>query len=266
MEITVSGSVLTCMGIAMGVSLGLPFLYILTNRRKMMLVPVLIGILYYCVFSYLIAGYLSGGILSELGLSPWVYALVQAIVYGLVVTGGHYLAYKHLLKNRTGSGVPLSYALGYSLVRLVLVGGAQMFSNISLATAVNNNGVEKVASIVEDTEEFYQLIRQIADTPPHVYLLGGLEMICFFMITVSMSVLVWRAKEEKDMVALIVSLAGAAVSAFVMELYSAGGTENIILTESVYIAVAAAMTAYAYVTYRKTFGGPRYFADPVSRF
>ena len=265
MDITVSGSVLTSMGIAMGVSLGLPFLFILANRRKMMLVPVLAGILCYCVFSYLIAGCLCGGVLSELGLSPAVYALAQALVCGIVVTGGHYLAYSCLLKNRTGGGVPLSYALGYSAVRLVFVGGAQMFSSISLAAAVNNNGLEKVASIVEDREELYRLVSQLAETPPYVYLLGGLELVCFFLLTVSMSVLVWRAEAKRDRTALIASFAAAAATAFVMELYSSGGTANIILTETVYMAVTAAMTAYSYIAYRKTFGSPQYVADPVSR-
>jgi len=47
-----------------------------------------------------------------------------------------------------------------------------------------------------------------------------MELLCFFLLTVSMFILVWRVATGKNAVALAIPFAGAALLNFALELYS----------------------------------------------
>ena len=253
------------MGVAMGVSLGVPFIYLLINRKRMRLLPLVIGIVAYIVINYLLLGLALGGLLQSIG-EPVTASVVNAVVYALAVVMGNWLIMKYAIKGTDSMDVPMSYGLGYAFIRLIYISGAQMFSNISLATAVNNNGFEKVASTVEDSQALYDLLVEIENTSIVVHLMGGVEMVCFFCLSVAVCVMVWQWIQRGDTRCAVVAAAAELLAYLALCLYSFGVIGSAMAADAVYAVVAAAASVYAYCSYRKTEGGPKYHADPVSRF
>lgn len=253
------------MGVAMGVSLGVPFIYLLINRKRMRLIPLLIGIVAYVVINYLLLGLALGQLLQNIE-NPFLASVVNGIVYAVAVVFGNWLVLKYAIKGTDSMDVPLSYALGYTFIRLIYISGAQMFSNISLATAVNNNGFEKVATTVDDSQALYDLLTEIENTPIIVHLMGGVEMVCFFCLSVAVCVMVWQWIKHADTRCTVIALVSDFLAYLMLCMYSFGAVSNALVVDVVYLVVATAASVYAYYSFRKTEGGPKYHADPVSRF
>lgn len=266
MEIIIPQMVPFALGLAMAVSIGLPFAYVIGNRKNMMLYPLAAGIGSYLLFALIIAGAAIGSLLQSNG---YLFALESGLTSIVIITG-HYIALKFVRRTKDSSAVPLSYGLGYSLINVVLVAGGDMFASLSLVVAVDNNGFEQVATTVEDPQGLYELVTTIVETPPAVHLLGGLELVCFFVLCVAISVLMWiyLCRDNKERHLFLIALAAQLIPSFLIGAYGANvisGTVGIIIVEATYTVVAAAAAIYAYYQYRKTFGDKKYMADPVQR-
>lgn len=260
MEITVASGTITAMGVALGVCFGLPFVFIIANRHKMMLMPLVCGLAAWCAFSYFGAGMLIGSIFAADTVSG---AVLTAVTQSVIIVLGHFLILKFISNSKNVPGAMLSYGLGYTLIELVLIHGMQLFSKISLATAVNNNGFEKVATTVEDSDGLYELVESIATTPLYEHLLGAAEILFVFLTTLSVCVFMWYGIIKAKPVLMLAALASQFLcmcAVIVLPLYS------IIAAEAVYGVVSVASAVLAFCLYRKIEGGPQYSADPVNRF
>lgn len=266
MEVT--NSVIVCMGVAMALCFVIPFAYYVVIRKKVNHVVLLLGLTGYSVFGYIIPSFLQG--LLPVDLSPLVYAFSLSLLFAVTQEGGRFVMLKLIRKKYDGPGVPLSYGLGYSVIYLLLIGGANMFTQISTAMALNNNGLEVVLSSVDESlrAEFEQTLIALTETKAHVYVLGGLEMAAFFAVSIAMSVIVWYVVTGKIRVwHLPAAILINAVYSFASAFYSQGGTDNLILTECIFFAVAIAVSVWAYMLFRKIEGpDPVPAADPVNRF
>ncbi len=260
MEIIVSAGTITAMGVALGVCFGLPFVFVIANRHKMMLMPLVCGLASWCAFSYFGAGMLIGSIFAADTVNG---AVLTALTQSVIIVLGHFLILKFISNSKDKPGVVLSYGLGYTLIELLLIHGMQLFSKISLATAVNNNGFEKVATTVEDSDGLYELIDSIASTPLYEHLLGTAEIVFLFLMTLAVCVFMWygiiKSKPALMAAALAVQLM-CMCAILVLRLYS------VIAAEIAYGAVSLASAVFAFCLYRKIEGGPQYSADPVNRF
>ncbi len=260
MEITVSAGTITSMGVAMGACFGIPFVYIIANRHKMMLMPLVCGLASWCAFSYFGAGMLFGSLLSSETAGG---ALLTALVQSVVIVLGHFLVLKFISTSREKPGVVLSYGLGYALIELVLINGMQTFSKISLATAVNNNGFEKVATTVDDSDALYELVKSIAETPISENILSAAEILFFFLMTVSVCVFIWFGIKNSRP---LLFAAGFIVELLCMCAITVLPLFSIVAAEAVYGTVSVLGAVMSFVTYRKIEGEPQYSADPVNRF
>ncbi len=266
MEITISSGAIAAMGVAMGISLGLPFLYILFNRKRLRLAPLVLGLAAYVLVNYLLLGVVMSNLLSRaVPDAPALLAILTALINTLGIAGGHYVALRYLKRSSRDAGQPLSYGLGYTCISLVLVAGAQMFSNISLCTAVNNNGFEKVATTVDDPDALYALLQQIVDTPAYIHVLGGVEMILYFTLMVATSILVWYAVEHPRSMEMGIAAAALFVSMLALELYGQGILPSALLADGIYALASVGCAVFAYRVYRKNEGDVVYQADPVQR-
>lgn len=260
MEITVASGTITAMGVALGVCFGLPFVFIIANRHKMMLMPLICGLAAWCAFSYFGAGMLTRSVFTSDTVGG---AIMTAVTQSVIIVLGHFLILKFISNSKKEPGAVLSYGLGYTLIELVLIHGMQLFSKIALATAVNNNGFDKVATTVEDSDALYELVNSIASTPVYEHLLGAAEIVFVFLLTLSVCVFMWygiiRSKP-----ALILAAAAAQImcmcAVIVLPLYS------VTAAEMVYGVLSVAFAVLAFCLYRKVEGGPQYSADPVNRF
>lgn len=266
MDIVISDSVIISLGVAMAVCIALPFIFIIANRKKMMLTPISVGVVSYFAFCVAGTGMVLGTFFSSPAKSSLLPALIFAILSAAVILIGHYFMLKYLSGKRSGGGVPLGYGLGYASVNLLIMNGATMFSNLSVALAVNNNGFEKVATTVEDSQALFKLVESIANSPIQNLLMGALELVCFFAVSVAVAVFVWYGvvMPEKRVKLLSCAAGMELLTTGVMTVYSCGFL-SMILAEVIYIAAAVVASVLAFRLYRKTEGGPRYMADPVTR-
>lgn len=264
MEITISDGSIVAMGVVMGICFGVPVLFILANRNRLRLMPLVMGLASWCLFSYFGSGMLAGSLFDASGASG---AAATAILQAIIIIVGHALVIKFLSLRSEDSGVSLSYGLGYALIYMLLVGGMEQFSKISLVTAINNNGFDKVATTVEDTdvESLRALVQQIADTPVYEHLMGGAEMIFFFLITVSVAVMVWYAVTKSRRELMLIAYVAELVCLGSVLLYSAGAIGSLIAVECIYGVCAVAAAIFAFRLFRKYEGAPVFHADPVDR-
>lgn len=259
-ELSVSAGSITAMGVALGVCFGLPAVFIIANRHKMMLMPLVCGLASWCAFTYFGSGMLAGSALSDATVGG---ALLMAAVQSVIIVLGHFLVLKFISNSVEKPGVSLSYGLGYTLIELVLLHGMQLFSKISLATAVNNNGFDKVAMTVDDADALRELIVSVAEAPVYEQLLGGAEILFLFLTTVSVCVFMWYGITRGRYVLVLSALACQLLcmtAVIVLPAYS------VIAAEAVYGAVSAASAVLAFRVYRRYEGAPQYSAEPVNRF
>lgn len=260
MEIIVSSNTITAMGVAMGICYGVPAVFVIANRHKMLLLPVVIGIVSWIVFAYFAAGMLVGTLFP--GDSVTQKAL-GAVLQSFIMIIGHFLLLKYVSKVKDLPGAALSYGLGYSFVELVLIRGMELFSEISLSTAINNNGFEKVAETVEDPDALYDLIRTIAEKPVYEHLLGAAEILFLYLLTMAVSVFVWYSVRNSNYALAAVAFLLQTVCLASVLLTS---VIPVAAAECVYGAAAAASAVFAFRLYRANEGKPNVSADPVDRF
>lgn len=263
MEITVSQGTLTAMGLAMAICFLLPVSFIVINRHKLVLKPAVCGLAAWCVFSYYIAGMLLGTLMKADGAFG---AVLMALFQSIIILIGHFVLLKFLSSSSAASGVPLSYGLGYSLINLVFIAGIQQFFTISLATTVNNNGFEKVATTVEDSQALYEILESINSKPIYEHVVGTAELIFFFTVTVSVCVLMWYAVTKQKYSYIGIAFAAEILSLGSVLMYTNGVINSILVTEAVYLIVCVAVAVYAYKIYHDYEGGIVYSDDPVDRF
>lgn len=267
----ISNSVIVCMGIAMALCFALPFVYYIYIRKQVNHWVLLFGLAGYSVFGYIIPAFLQGVIMPDSAVvTPLIYAVSIALLFAVTQEGGRFIMLKLINRKYNGPAVPLSYGLGYSAIYMILVGGANMFTQISTASALNNNGLEVVLSSVDEglRPEFEQTILALTKTEPHIYILGGLEMAAFFVVSIAMSVIIWYIVSGKIKIRYLPVVIGInVIYSFVSAFYSQGGIESLILTESIFFAIAIAVAVWAYLLFRKFEGaGVIPVADPVNRF
>jgi len=264
MEITVSFAAIAAMGVAMGVCLAFPFGFIIYNRKRMMLLPIVAGLAGYLVLALFLSGVCVDGLAARIG-QPLLRSLLSAAGYAAAVVLGSRVLLSYLQGKRSGGGVALSYGLGFSFINLVILHGAELFSSISLATAINNNGFALVSTTVDDPDSLYALISEIAEKPTYVHYLGAAELACYFLLTIAVSVLAWYSVTQGDRLCLGLALAGEFVVMTALNYCSLGGM-GIIPTEILYGIIALGLAVYAYRVFRRYGDGQRFMADPVSRF
>ena len=264
MDITVSFDAIAAMGVAMAVCLAFPFGFIVYNRKKMMLMPIIAGIIGYLLLGFFISGVCIDS-LARLIAAPFLGSLLSAAGYSAVVVFGSRVIQKYLQGKYSGGGVALSYGLGFSFINLVIMHGAELFSSISLATAINNNGFELVSTTVDDPDSLFELVSEIANKSTLVHYLGAAELACYFILTVAVSVLIWYSIANNDRVCFGLALVGEFVVMMLLN-YCAQGGVDILVTEIVYAVISLGLAVYAYFIYNRYGDGEKYMADPVRRF
>lgn len=264
MEITVSFDAIAAMGVAMGVCFVFPFGFVIYNRKHMQLSAVISGVIGYIICAFFISGAVVDSFVYKIS-NPVISAFLSALGYALAVLVGSGILLKYLGNKGHNVGAALSYGLGFASFNLVLMHGAELFSTISLATAINNNGFELVSTTVEDPESLSNLIYEIANKSTLVHYLGAAELACYFLLTVAAAVLLWYAIGKNDMICAAVAFFAELIVMFMINYCSLGGV-GIIVTEVIYITCSLAAAVYAYSVFKRYGDGVKYMADPVSRF
>ena len=140
----------------------LPVFYLIfyTFKKKITLSAVLMGIVGFFVFGYLLSGLLLGNIAPQDSAAedPMLYAVLRSVCVAVIEGGGVFAAMYFLRRRYDDISTPISYALGYPLIDMLLVGGANSFVRMAEAYTVNTKGLDEVLASVEG--EAVEILRQ----------------------------------------------------------------------------------------------------------
>lgn len=252
----------------------LPVFYLIfyTFKKKINLPSVLMGIVGFFVFGYLLSGLLLGNIAPQdsAAENPVLYAVLRSVCVAVVEGGGAFAALYFLRRRYDEISTPISYALGYPLVDMLLVGGANSFVRMAEAYTVNTKGLDEVLASVEG--EAVEILRQdlftLAETEPYVYFLSAIDYICIFCIFAAICRIMWYAVHEEGRGKMILAAAGVLfklAAEFPVALYQGGGTENYIACEVIRYAVTLLCVGFAVLLHFKYDDKERVSAGPLNR-
>ncbi len=252
----------------------LPVFYLIfyTFKKKINLVSVVLGILGFFVFGYLLSGLLLGNIAPKDSAAdnPAMYTALRSICVAVVEGGGALAAMWFLRRREDDISSPISYALGYPLIDMLLVGGANSFVRMAEAYTVNTKGLDEVLASVEG--EAVEVLRNdlfaLAETEPYVYFLSAIDYICIFCMFAAICRIMWYAIHDEGR-NRIVFIAAAIVFKLIAEVpvafYQAGGTENYILCQIIRYAATLLCVGFAVLLHFKYGDKERVSAGPLNR-
>ncbi|MDD6188818.1 MAG: YhfC family glutamic-type intramembrane protease [Clostridiales bacterium] len=252
----------------------LPVFYLIfyTFKKKIHLPSVLMGIVGFFIFGYILSGLLLGNIAPKESAadSPMLYTVLRSVCVAIAEGGGAFAAMYFLRRKYDEISTPISYALGYPLVNMLLVGGANSFVRMAEAYTVNVKGLDEVLASVEG--EAVEVLRQdlfaLAETEPYVYFLSAVDYICIFCIFVAICRIMWYAAHEEGRSRMILLAAGVVfklAAEFPVAFYQAGGTENYIVCEVIRYVVTALCVGFAVLMSFKYDDKERVSAGPLNR-
>lgn len=252
----------------------LPVFYLIfyTFKKKIHIPSALLGVAGFLVFGYLLAGLLLGNIAPQSSAAdgPVLYAVLRSICVAAAEAGGAFIA-MHLLRSRYDDiSTPISYAFGYPLIDMLLVGGANSFVRLGEAYTVNAKGLDEVLASVEG--EAVEVLRQelftLAETEPYMYFLSAVDYICIFCLVVAVCRIMWYAVHETGKNRIVIAAAGILfklAAEFPVALYQGGGTENYIFCEVIRYGVTLLCVGFAVLLHFKYDGREKVSAGPLNR-
>ncbi len=252
----------------------LPVFYLIfyTFKKKIHIPSAVLGIVGFFVFGYLLSGLLLGNIAPQDSAAdnPALYAVLRSVCVAVAEAGGAFVAMYFLRRRLDDISAPISYAFGYPLIDMLLVGGANSFVRMAEAYTVNTKGLDEVLASVEG--EAVEVLRQdlfaLAETEPYVYFLSAVDYICIFCIVVAICRIMWYAAHEEGKNKIILLAAGIVfkfAAEFPVALYQGGGTENYVVCEVVRYVITLLCVGFAVLMHFKYDDKERVSAGPLNR-
>lgn len=252
----------------------LPVFYLIfyTFKKKIHIPSAVLGIVGFFVFGYLLSGLLLGSIApqSSAAGNPVLYAVLRSVCVAAAEAGGAFIA-MYLLRSRYDDiSTPISYAFGYPLIDMLLVGGANSFVRLGEAYTVNTKGLDEVLASVEG--EAVEILRQelfaLAEGEAYMYFLSAVDYICIFCIVVAICRIMWYAVHESGKNRIILA-ASAIVFKLAVEfpvaLYQGGGTDNFVLCQVIRYVVTLLCVGFAVLMHLRYDGREKVSAGPLNR-
>ncbi len=252
----------------------MPVFYLIfyTMKKKINLLTTALGIVGFLVFGYLISGFLLGSLAptDRAAEAPARYALIRSVCVA-VAEGGGALAAMLLLRRRFDDiSTPISYALGYPLINMLVIGGANSFYRMAEAYTVNSKGLDAVLESVEGdaVERLREQLTELSQSPAYEYYFSAVDYICIFVIFVAICRIMWYAVHESGKSRIVLAALGLVFrfgAELPVALYQCGATRNYIACEIVRYAVTALCVGLAVLLALRYDGREKVSAGPLNR-
>jgi len=270
-ELVFSMELISSLVVVLAVCILLPVFYIIyyTFRKKISLLSIVFGIVGFLAFGYILSGFLLGTIApaDSAAEGPVRYALLRGLCVAVAEGGGAFVAMLLLRRRGNDLSAPISYGLGYPLISLFAVGGANSFIRLGEAYTVNEKGLAEVLASVEG--EAVEVLRQelfaLAEMPAYKYYLSAADYVCVFLLCVAICRIMWYAAAEQGQKQYILLGAGLLfkfITELALALYQGGATTNFVLCEVLYYGFTllcvgfAVLVAFRYDEKEKVSAGP----------
>jgi uncharacterized membrane protein YhfC len=167
------------------------------------------------------------------------YILYGILAAGVWEEGGRYLALRYAAKRVGAPGTAVSYGIGHGGAEALLIGALTFVQTFVLATMLNAGTLDSALAGTPPGA-----IAHMKETLGHLTMagafVGGLERCVAFLIQIVLSLLVWRAVEQRRFSLLLAAIgvhAGFDLPAALYQAHVAG----LWRTESAYMALGAVL-------------------------
>ncbi len=196
-----SGGFTAASFILLFVCIMLPLFYVVfyVFKKNFNFILMLIGIVASFLLGYLLTVVLTGlfapariiGVVSAAS-----YAIRYSLIVGIVKALGMWLVLLLLSKRYVTVIVPASFAAGYSLIDIFRY-GAHGYAAFSVASAVNQNGLDYVVSTADLASQagLREYLLDLAQKPASLYVWGTADAVCGFVATICLARLLWYSIE-----------------------------------------------------------------------
>lgn len=251
----------------------LPVFYLIyyTVKKKINLLVIVMGVIGFFVFGFLIEGLLLGTLAPNNGsISPAQYALTRCLCVGISEGLGAFCAMWIIRKKYDAISTPVSYPLGYTLISMLILGGANAFVRLGEVYTVNQEGINAVLASVqgEAVDKLYDNLLQLSQMQPYMYYFSAVDYICLFAVIAAVCRIVWYAIQIDGRGRIILAAAGLVFTALAdlpVALFQGGATESYITCEIIRYAITFLCVGFAYLCSRRFDDKEKISAGPLNR-
>ncbi|SDN51948.1 YhfC family intramembrane metalloprotease [Acetanaerobacterium elongatum] len=265
---TVSALSLLCISISLLITFVMPIVLVivLCIKRKIHILPVLIGAAVFTVFQLIIR---IPALTIARQMSPEFGAFTQTPLWGGLFLGltagifeefGRFIGYKVALKKRTGWNDGFAFGLGHGGIEAVTLTGLAFVNNAVYALMINTGNWGLIEQALP-ADQAKQLFDGMVNTPSYMFLVGGMERIFAMTIQVALSILVLYAIRRRKFIyvlfAVLLHLVVDSPIIFLMQQTGVWGTEA-------YAMLCAVAAAIYIVRSRKVFARMDAQVQPIN--
>lgn len=129
----------------------------------------------------------------------WAYTLTAALLAGIFEECGRYVTMRFILTKHTAKEASVTFGIGHGGIESILIIGIGMFSNLVLATMINNGSVAVLTNGLspEQAALYHTSAAALAGISPGTFLIGIWERIFAVLLHISLSVFVFAAVKMK---------------------------------------------------------------------
>lgn len=163
-----------------------------------------------------------------------LYALYGGLMAGVFEETARYLSYKWVLKKQTRIQDSLSYGVGHGGMEAMLIVGTTYINNLVLSLLINQGFIENLGLSAELQET---VVTQLTQVSPLLFSLAGYERLMTLIIQIGLSVIVFKAIRERNMVYYVIAILIHALLDFPAALAQLG-VLNLYMVEGIVTLVA----------------------------
>jgi len=248
------------MAVSAILSVGVPIalFFVVRKRYGKGVLPALLGAAGFVVFAIALEQVLHWFVLRPdletgdiaLRQRPFLYMLYGAFAAGVFEETARFVSFHILKKRRTGFGVALKHGIGHGGIEAALVGGTTMISNLALAALFVTLGAQTLGAMYGPA--VLTQAQAIADAPPAILFLSGVERMLALVVQISLSVVVYYSvyRPRKLWLFPLAILLHALVDC-APTLMQSGMLTNVWLVEGIVAVCAAALAVGAVFLHRR---------------
>lgn len=256
---TVSTSTIICILITLILEIAIPVAALIFIHKKYdtKISTFFIGCATFLIFSMVLESICNTLIFKSpagesIKANNFVFALLGGFMAGLFEETGRFAAFNTILKkDRYDDSTALMYGAGHGGIEVFMIATA-MISNLVMAIMINsgNMGMLKAGQTGENLVLVENMITQLCETKPVMFLVSTVERIPSFIMHICFSVIVWSGCKNKKWY-----LFPTAICLHTFVDFVAGFTSkcswNVMLIEAVLYIIAIALAVLTYFIARK---------------
>lgn len=251
-----------CMGISAVLCTVLPLiaLFAFKNRFHVRIQSFFMGSITYVIFALVLKSFaneffLSGtsGISQSILENPYIYALYAAVAAAIFEEAGRFFCLSWLMKYARKEDAVV-YGMGHGIIEAVLGGSWMMIQDVVISIALNRIGdvatYAAQAPTPEEAESITAYLTNLMTVPGSAHLLISVERMVFFILQVSLSVLMYKAitRKKRAYIPLVVLL--HILVSFISALYQTGAVASLGMVVLLLVVCGLGAALFSYRQYQ----------------